>query len=109
MKQAANLTSLPPSEHGEKQQEGVRFLTFDRPAQKNALTLEVAKEFQAHLAALREDPKARVLVLGANGDWCSAGGDFDFLQERHEDTPPNNRNKMKNVLVVSIHQRWLHA
>ncbi len=49
----------------------VRWLTLSQPATGNAIDRAVAREMQAHCAALQEDDEARVLVVAATGtDFC---------------------------------------
>lgn len=65
----------------ERDAHGVRRLTMDRPAQRNALTHRMMEEMGEALALVRADPDARVLVLrGAGGNFC-AGGDLNAMVE----------------------------
>lgn len=57
----------------------VATLTLNRPAKRNALSLEMIRTLDRHLAALPES--ARVIVLAANGDHFSAGLDLSELGE----------------------------
>lgn len=59
------------------QREGsVALLTLNRPAQRNALSRQMAQALSDALEALRQDPSVRALVLhGAGGAFC-AGGDM---------------------------------
>ena len=82
----SNVTAIEP---------GVRFLRFNRPERKNALTVEMGQEFKNTIAALKSDEECRVVVLTGEGDCFSAGGDFRFLEARCEDTPENNKAIMK--------------
>jgi isohexenylglutaconyl-CoA hydratase len=55
---------------------GVRHLTLNRPAQRNAMSLQMVQELRAALAAAEADDAVRVIVLrGAGGHFC-AGGDI---------------------------------
>ena len=85
---------------------GIRFLTFNNPATKNALTLPVAAAYQQELANIKGDPDARVIVLGAKGDCFSAGGDFTF-EDRHLDAPERNRVVMKRFYELYLQIRDL--
>ncbi len=57
----------------------VATLTLNRPGKRNALSLEMIRSLDRHLAALPES--ARVIVLAANGDHFSAGLDLSELGE----------------------------
>ncbi|MDB5980066.1 MAG: enoyl-CoA hydratase [Pseudomonas sp.] len=55
---------------------GVLHITLNRPQSRNAMSLQMVGELRAVLAAVREDPQVRALVLsGAQGHFC-AGGDL---------------------------------
>ncbi|MBC2658733.1 enoyl-CoA hydratase/isomerase family protein [Pseudomonas sp. MSSRFD41] len=56
--------------------DGVLFITFNRPENRNAMSLEMVAELRAVLAAVSERRSIRALVLqGAGGHFC-AGGDL---------------------------------
>ncbi|WP_336036991.1 enoyl-CoA hydratase/isomerase family protein [Halobacterium yunchengense] len=64
--------------------DGVRRVTFDRPAAKNAFTPEVAEALAAELESL--DPETHdAVVLTGEGDAFSAGGDVAAMAERQQD------------------------
>ncbi len=55
-------------------------LTMNRPAQRNALDLEMREAFAAAIAEVRDDDAVRAVVLtGAGGHFC-AGGDVKTIQ-----------------------------
>lgn len=55
---------------------GVATVMLNRPAARNALSAQMARELCEALATLRQDPRVRVIVLhGAGGAFC-AGGDM---------------------------------
>lgn len=62
------------------QQKGATaYLTLDRPALRNAMSLEMVAELRAALAALEADGSVRVVVLrGAGGHFC-AGADLQDM------------------------------
>lgn len=62
---------------------GVRTVTFDRPAVKNAFTADVAREFAAALEEVTAESFDVVVVTG-DGDAFSAGGDIEAMAERDE-------------------------
>jgi 2-(1,2-epoxy-1,2-dihydrophenyl)acetyl-CoA isomerase len=54
---------------------GVGRLTFNRPAARNAMSIDMVKLFSAELAAMEADPAVRCLVLQGAGEHFVAGGD----------------------------------
>jgi len=64
---------------------GILTLTLARGAKKNALDLEVLGLLHKHLEAARVDPAVRVVVLAAEGDVFSAGGDIEVMRKHAGD------------------------
>lgn len=64
------------------QQSSVAVLRFSRPESLNALSPDMCGEFKNALHQLGRDPSVRCLVLTGTGRAFSAGGDYQFLQER---------------------------
>jgi 2-(1,2-epoxy-1,2-dihydrophenyl)acetyl-CoA isomerase len=60
---------------------GILTLTLDRPDKKNALDLVTLDLLCRHLEAAAADPGVRVVVLAANGDTFSGGGDIQVMRE----------------------------
>lgn len=54
----------------------VGWLTLNRPEKRNALSVEVMKALQTHLAVLAEDENIRVVVIRGNGPAFCAGHDL---------------------------------
>lgn len=54
---------------------GVATLTLNRPAAYNAISQEMTAELSVALAALRDDPNVRTIILKGAGKAFSAGGD----------------------------------
>jgi enoyl-CoA hydratase/carnithine racemase len=70
-------------------------VSFNRPQQLNALTADLAQEFSQLVTSIAEDKQIGAIVLTGEGDKAfSAGGDFDYLLERANDTPYNNTQEM---------------
>lgn len=75
---------------------GIRTVTFDRPAVKNAFTAATATELIEHLSGL--DPtELDVVVLTGEGDAFSAGGDIEAMAER-EETAREAYNRVRATL-----------
>jgi len=68
---------------------GVRTIWFDRPAERNTMTLDMFRDYYAALLAADGDPEVRAIVVTGAGDWFCAGADPGALQalldERHRD------------------------
>lgn len=80
-------------------EDGVGTILLNRPAKKNAFTMEMIDEWAAALISARTDPDVRaILVTGADGAFCSGVdlGGFD----RGERTPLDR----KQVLTDRIHR-----
>lgn len=66
-------------------EDGVRRVAFDRPEQRNAMTLETARQLADALAV--EDPAALdAVVVAGEGDAFCAGGDIQAMADRDEST-----------------------
>lgn len=74
----------------------VALVRLNRPDKLNAMTTELGDAFAATVASLREeaDTLGAVVVTGA-GKAFSAGGDLQFLRDRHYDTPSRNASIMR--------------
>ncbi len=68
-------------------EEGVAYLTLERPDKLNAITVELAADLQSALTSAGEDPSVAVIVLsGAGGNFC-AGGDVDEVDRLRSQGP----------------------
>jgi enoyl-CoA hydratase/carnithine racemase len=65
--------------------DGVAVLTINRPAKRNALTLQMWADLPGLLTALADDPRVRALLLTGAGDTFSAGADIAELREVYAD------------------------
>ncbi len=64
---------------------GVLRLTFNRPGALNAYSPRMVEELEAAVAAGRDDPALKVIVLAGQGRAFCCGADLKFLYEtRHE-------------------------
>lgn len=57
-------------------------LRLNRPARRNALSLNLLRELSAALAGIGADPSARVVILAANGSVFSSGHDLGEMTGR---------------------------
>jgi enoyl-CoA hydratase/carnithine racemase len=60
--------------------DGVRTVTFSRPEQRNAMTLEMFRAYYAALADADRDPSVRAVVVTGDGDHFCSGADPAGLQ-----------------------------
>jgi hypothetical protein len=62
------------------EEQGVVFLTLNRPKQLNALSLDMLYALHAALDAVASDERARVVVIAASGNAFCAGHDLKELR-----------------------------
>lgn len=62
-------------------------ITLNRPAQLNALNIEMAEAFEAAVNQLAEQPDLRVIVLKGAGRGFMAGGDLGVIQRALTEGP----------------------
>jgi enoyl-CoA hydratase/carnithine racemase len=60
--------------------DGIVRLVLNRPEARNALSLEMMRQFMAHLEAMAQDDAVRVVVLSGNGPAFCAGHDLKELR-----------------------------
>ncbi len=58
----------------------VRFLSLNRPAARNGLSLGLMAALQAELDAIRDEPSVKVVVIGATGPAFCAGHDLKEIR-----------------------------
>ena len=66
---------------------GVLRLTFNRPEAMNAYSPRMVEELEQALAAGRDDPTLKVIVLAGQGRAYCCGADLKFLYETRRDLP----------------------
>jgi 2-(1,2-epoxy-1,2-dihydrophenyl)acetyl-CoA isomerase len=81
----------------ETYREGIVTLTFNRPAKRNAMSLDMLAAMAETLNRHALDPLTRVLILTGAGDAFCAGGDISSMESR-SDMPLIE-------LAESLHQR----
>lgn len=80
----------------------VAVLTLNAPSKLNALSEEMGDELTDHVTTLKENSSLRCCVVTGAGKAFSAGGDLQFLMDRHNDTPANNI-----TLMEAFYKRFL--
>lgn len=70
------------------------WLTFNRPAQRNALTHDMMVEIGDAVGRVRDDERARVLILRGAGGNFSAGGDLHAMQNMPPAPAPGEEDPM---------------
>jgi 2-(1,2-epoxy-1,2-dihydrophenyl)acetyl-CoA isomerase len=66
--------------------DGVATLTLNRPAQLNALSVEMMEDLLLAVRGLRDDKRVDVVIVTGAGDHFMAGGDLnDFARQLHLD------------------------
>lgn len=73
-----------------KAEDGVAFVTLNRPRKKNALSIALLHELKRQIVSLRDDDRIRCIVLDAEGDSFSAGRDLHDMREGQRKRPPWN-------------------
>ena len=59
-----------------RDEDGIAWLTLNRPAQRNALSVELMTALQAQIDAIAKDRKVKVVVIAGNGPGFCAGHDL---------------------------------
>lgn len=85
--------------------DGVLTLTLARPEKKNALDLETLGLLAKAVEGARDDPAVRVVLLRAEGDSFSAGGDIQVMRQFAGDAQAtlNRLRDGLNRLVTLLH------
>ena len=79
--------------------DGIGTILLNRPAVKNAFTLQMIEDWTAALHAARTDPNVRVVVLTGAGDAFCSGVDLSVLQQVGEEPLA-----LKSMLTEGVHQ-----
>jgi trans-feruloyl-CoA hydratase/vanillin synthase len=84
-------------------EDGIAFVTMNRPDKRNAVSPALAAEMLAVIEALETDERCRVLVLTGAGESFSAGMD---LKEYFRDTDPLSPAERAQVFRVNAAWQW---
>jgi 2-(1,2-epoxy-1,2-dihydrophenyl)acetyl-CoA isomerase len=77
---------------------GVGRLTFNRPAQRNAMSVEMMKQLRTQLESLDADPTVRCVVIDGAGDNFVAGGDIKAWDRLRSMTPEERGDDFRRRL-----------
>ncbi|MDH3445477.1 MAG: enoyl-CoA hydratase-related protein, partial [Deltaproteobacteria bacterium] len=84
----------------ETDQEGITWVTFNRPEKRNAMNPTLHVEMEEILYGLETDDKTKVIVLTGAGNSWSAGMDLkQYFRETDNDPAARFR-------AASAHRRW---
>src|SRR3954471_24623365 len=86
-------------------QDGVAWVTFERPERLNAFTFAMADHLVELLDALAADPAARVVVLSGAGRAFSSGVDLDDHVD--EQLPASKTLEPDQRDIATAARRWL--
>jgi len=99
MRNKSDLVTTSFTDDGE-----IAIITLNNPGKLNALTEPMGDQLTENVNNLRDNNKIRAAILTGAGKAFSAGGDLDWLLERHRDTPNNNIDIMqtfyKRFLII---------
>ncbi len=81
----------------------IAYATFNRPAVRNALSLEMRKEMKAFLSRVELDDAVRAVVFRGTGDHFMAGGDVKSFAEIVTTTSPAERAQSFEARIHELH------
>ena len=83
-------------------EDGITFVMLNRPEKRNAMSPQLHYEMDETLRDLETDPETRVVVIGGNGGYFSAGQDLrEFFRENE-----NNPAGRKRAAEAANRWRW---
>jgi feruloyl-CoA hydratase/lyase len=89
-------------------EDGIAWITLNRPDKRNAINPGIVREMTAILDALEGDDAAEVLVLTGAGDSFSAGQDLKEYFRETESWPPHERERMFAANAAWQWRRLMH-
>ncbi|HEX3591196.1 MAG TPA: enoyl-CoA hydratase-related protein [Pseudonocardiaceae bacterium] len=75
--------------------DGIGTILLNRPARKNAFTMEMIDEWSAVLRRVRTDPDVRVVVLTGAGDAFCSGVDLGRYRDDEQPTPLQRKESLR--------------
>ena len=89
-------------------EDGIAWVSMNRPAKKNAINVALAREMSAVVDALEVDDRCKVLVLTGSGDSFSAGMDLKDYFRATDKAPDIERHKTYRINGYWQWRRMLH-
>ena len=74
----------------------IAVITLNNPSKLNALTQAMGEVLKEKVKEIQMLDSVRAVILTGAGKAFSAGGDLDFLMDRHRDLPDNNTRIMQD-------------
>ena len=75
-------------------EDGIAWVSFNRPAKRNAINPGIVWEMNAVMDALEADDRCKVMVVTGAGDSFSAGMDLKEYFRASDDVPPVERERL---------------
>lgn len=96
--------NLPQSESLVMRQDdqGISFITINRPAAYNALSIECMEALIAEFTALSQDQKIKVIILAGSGKGFCAGHDLKQIRDNREQSFYEKTFELCSRLMLSI-------
>jgi feruloyl-CoA hydratase/lyase len=89
-------------------EDGIAWVTMNRPEKRNAINVELAKEMAAVVDALEVDARCGVMVLTGAGDAFSAGMDLKGYFQATDNLPDVERMRVYRINGTWQWRRLLH-
>jgi len=93
----SNLVTVTFEDEGK-----IAVITLNNPGKLNALTEPMGDDLTEQVKILKSNKNLRAAILTGAGKAFSAGGDLDWLLQRHQDTPENNMD-----IMMKFYKRFL--
>jgi trans-feruloyl-CoA hydratase/vanillin synthase len=85
-----------------EKKDGIAWVMLNRPEKRNAMSPQLHFEMDETLRDLETDPEARVIVIGGNGGYFSAGQDLKMFFRENENNPAGR----KRAAEAANRWRW---
>jgi len=87
-------------------EDGIAWVSMNRPQKKNAISVELAEEMVAVIDALEVDDRCGVLVLTGSGDSFSAGMDLKDYFRATDNVGEVRRQRVYRTNATWQWRRW---
>jgi trans-feruloyl-CoA hydratase/vanillin synthase len=85
-----------------EKKDGITWVMLNRPEKRNAMSPQLHFEMDETLRDLETDPETRVVVIGGNGGYFSAGQDLKMFFRENENNPAGR----KRAAEAANRWRW---